>query len=121
VSAEFLREAASLMRERAAAATPGPWLAATGSGPKRRKQQVALLGVESLRGQGEKGCLAVFAGLNEHRADDAEHAASWHPSVAPAVADWLDDVAQRWKFPALAYNDSDHALAVASAYLGRQP
>ena len=64
----------------ARAATPGPWLAATPSGPKRRKQQYSVLGVESLRGQGEKGALAVFAGLNQHRADDAEHAARHDPA-----------------------------------------
>lgn len=66
--------------EAARAATAGPWLAATPSGPKRRKQQYSVLGVESLRGQGEKGALAVFAGLNQHRADDAEHAARHDPA-----------------------------------------
>lgn len=31
------------------------------------------------------------------RYKDAEHIASWHPAVALAVADWLDDIATRHK------------------------
>lgn len=125
MSAEILREAAALMRARAEAATPGPWLAIVGSGPKRRVQQTALVGVADLRGHGEKGCLAVFAGLNKRRADDAEHMAAWHPPVALAVADYLDHAAARAESKiahgggAEAVWSHEHdALTVARAYLG---
>ena len=81
-------EEIAALRSLAEAATPGPWLAAVGTGPKRRKQQYAVLGVESLRGQGEKGALAVFAGLNDRRADDAEFCAAARTAV-PALLDAL--------------------------------
>lgn len=135
MSVELLRRAAADMRALAQAATPGPWWAAVGQGPKRRNQQVALVGRADMRGQGEKGCIAVLAGPNGRRADDAEHMAAWYPAVALAVADLLDLVATRHqpedrgsvKTPEVwcAHDDvwwpCDHvtqALAIATAYLG---
>jgi hypothetical protein len=48
------------------------------------------------------------------------HAASWHPTVALAVADWLDEVAKAWEL--LLEYPSAKAEAVARAYLaGEQP
>lgn len=54
---------------------------------------------------------------------DAEHIASWHPDVALAVADWLDDEADdaerfqaQTRAPRLMV--PRRALAVARAYLG---
>lgn len=84
--AEELRLAAKLMRERAGTATLGPW-------------QHMCLGSEgclvlrtsgTLRERGH-GRVARF-GHKEWKADhaDAEYVASMHPSVALAVADWLD-------------------------------
>ena len=61
------------LRRLHAAATPAPWVAVTGKGPKRRTQQVALIGKADMLGQGEKGCLAVLAGIPAtKRADDAD-------------------------------------------------
>lgn len=74
------------LRALEAAATPAPWEAVTASGPKRRKQQVAMVGRTDMRGQGEKGCLAVLAGLNTHRADDADLIAA----ARNALPDLLD-------------------------------
>ena len=106
-----LREAARLMRERAAAASPGPW------------HQLCM---------GSEGCsvlndghlrdrrLVSFSGRKEWKADhaDAVHIASWSPGVALAVADWLD--AEAWTVEASEYRVADPlAVAVAVAYLGR--
>ena len=96
---ETLRKAANLMRERARAATPGPWSA-----------------------DGLEGTLSSPTGDVLHvqmwRESDAEHIASWHPVVALAVADWLDDAAAY----VAAYPGYTHAedtpLRVARAYLG---
>jgi hypothetical protein len=77
------------LRALAEAATPGPWLAVTGSGPKRRKQQYAVIGKADLRGQGAAGAIAVFAGLNEHRADDADFCVAARTAV-PALLDEIE-------------------------------
>ena len=121
MSTELLREAAALMRERATAATPGPW---------------------SEVGDGElMGCFAVVAGGEDEFnvapaiiPINAEHIASWHPVVALAVADWLHTAgADLWAHGPLcicttgcdACDDNlwephvRDALAVARAYLGR--
>lgn len=89
MSAELLREAARLMRERAGKATPGPWLAnvlgSEGyavtkdrdlSGPPRRRIRVARCGHEDWD-------------TDKH---NAEHIASWHPAVSLDVADLLKHV-----------------------------
>jgi hypothetical protein len=100
VSAEALRRAAALMRERAEAAeaslTPDWWEA------HALDWLTGASGVPSL----------------------AAHIASWHPAVALAVADWLDEAAA---LIAAAFNpeglvehrpDLRAALAAARAYLG---
>ena len=50
--------------------------------------------------------------------DTFAHAASWHPAVALAVADWLDEVHANVS----TYNSHyhRHAFAVARAYLGEE-
>lgn len=114
MSAEMLREAAALMRERAQAcldASPdiddGHWWSAT-----------TLADVLE-----DEGGFAADK--------DADHIASWHPLVAQAVADWLDAAYAAWmqrehSLGAMSVramsgesNEPDlHALAVAHAYLG---
>lgn len=54
------------------AGTPGLWLSVTGQGPKRRRQQHALVGQADMRGQGAPGCIAVFAAIDGRKADDAD-------------------------------------------------
>jgi hypothetical protein len=124
VSAETLRRAAALMRERAEAATPGPWKMWDGWGPTSDGLMgVARFGPDS----GER----VF--IHDEQRDlyasrgNWEHIASWHPAVALAVADWLDDTANANErlAPLITSSLPDgwdvtnrRALAVARAYLG---
>ena len=67
MSAEILRRAAGLMRERAEAASEG----------------INWWGVEPMT----RALDATFSPPSAEQ--DAEHIASWHPAVALAVADWL--------------------------------
>ncbi len=125
MSAEVLREAARLMRERAEAATDGPWTV-DDPGMGRTKEIFGPIG--ALPGLGRQLPVAerVFG-------RDAKHIASWHPTVALVVADWLDAVATRIEeihdalpFSARLTLDSlnvtaaEQALAVARAYLGKE-
>lgn len=138
MSATVLREAAALMRKRAEAATPGPWEAIVcDSGISYR----ALTSDVVTAAMGDHVANADHDGDAEgpHGAEgaDATHIASWHPAVALAVADWLDfvaagrealDMVAKHKGEPLPAPSSDlfrdteaRALAVATAYLGRQP
>ena len=118
MSAERLREAAALMRERAEATS--------------NKGQHPWLMTETNLDADE---FDVWTFIENHHwtvavADfdkDAEHIASWHPAVALAVADWLDATADRidaGRDPKLGgrrnhgWRGSREALAVANAYLG---
>lgn len=122
MSAEVLRRAASLIRERAGAATPGPWVRSGSS-------------IETDHGcSPNHDCWPVgdtYSGMKPdgstyprdlNRAD-AEHIASWHPAVALAVADWLDAEAESHRADLVGPFPSEccrmgQALAVARAYLG---
>lgn len=121
MSAEVLRRAAVLMRERAERANEGPWGWA-----------------RSPLANGAYDILAVPAGEQEFglgrdfTRGDAIHIASWHPAVALAVADWLEATAREFDAFGLVGQPfqvaDDHprdgrrtaALAVAAAYLGDQ-
>lgn len=70
MSAARLREAARVLRERAEAATPGPW--------EMFRDPIGIH-VES---GGERGLIA-----------DAVYIATMHPGVGLALADWLDTAA----------------------------
>lgn len=109
MSADVLREAAALMRERAEAVTGDIGLCA-------RPDQCAHRG------------FCRYPLLGDVPRADAEHIASWHPAVALAVADWLQsvsvDVDKRdnpervgGRYEALRIPDERAALAVARAYL----
>lgn len=117
MTAELLREAAAKMRERAEAATPGPWEIWEG----RRD-----LSIESTVAEDSNGNPLPIARTFpwEGARPDAEHIASWHPPVALAVADWMDWMAGRAasgnSIPAMRGQGLEQALAVARAYLGRE-
>ena len=83
MSADRLREAARVLRERAEAATPGPWLHIPASvcGP-------GTLG-GGMTGDPEEH---VYMG-NQHPPEDAAYIATMHPGVGLALADWLDTAA----------------------------
>ena len=110
--AETLYAAARLMREKAEAASPGPW------------HQMCM---------GSEGCSVIndgrlrerrhvsFSGRKEWKADhaDAEHVAGMHPLVALAVADWLESEARHADGGEGGIDCTPkHPLAVALAYLG---
>jgi hypothetical protein len=77
VSAEVLRRAAALMRERANEAVPSPW------------HIDRTLGWDCVEGNG-----AVYVAEFGTKPDpNAEHIASWHPAVALTVADLFDAAA----------------------------
>ena len=106
MSAEILRRAASLMRERAEAATPSPWRVVTD-----------LDSGEQVVTGGPRGFYLADVHEWSTGLGNPGHIASWHPAVALAVADWLDMIA--------AVREADHhvafqyqALVVARAYLG---
>ena len=106
--AETLRAAASLMRERAEKATPGPWRA-----------QSLRCGDVVVEQAGGPHLVADMPACGEHpgvRVPDADFIAGMHPAVALAVADWLDRFSDR----SYCYGPAefDHALAIARAYLG---
>lgn len=123
MTAEILRRAATLMRERAKAA-PGDHMetaCAWGKGVGMMRPDGSwLIWAPASYGEQEQG---VGAG--------AAHIASWHPAVALAVADWLDATAQRIEeihdslpfsarltLGSLNVTAGEQALAVARAYLG---
>ena len=112
MSAELLREAAALMRQRAEAATEGPW----------SLTYISEAAVPSQHAVDRHYVMGCFDGNPKNPTGpaamcefpaDADYIASWHPAVALAVADWLDNAARIWPF------DGPPALAVARAYLGR--
>jgi len=102
---DLLHHTAALIRERAQAATPGPWTLWD-------------------RGVGWEipELPDVHDGTTFTQAD-ATHIASWHPDVALAVADLLDEVAEdiAGAFSPNAYAEANEyarrALTVARAYL----
>ena len=119
MSADRLREAARLMRERAEAADyvrsrGTDWFIETAWCDNTDSSYA----VKSAGG-------AICHGSCE---EEAEHIASWHPAVAVAVADWLWEAANHEEI----HGDinckagclhptcrvADRALAVANAYLG---
>ena len=103
--AETLRRAAALMRERAEAATPGPWSNRRGPGEHIVRHDSG----------------APLANTNTRA--DRRHIASWHPVVALAVADWMEALVRAVERSGVAHYPEpasihDAALAVARAYLG---
>jgi hypothetical protein len=120
MSAETLRRAARLMRERAEAARPSPWQVDA----EWWHDDDELGGMDStnlVTAGGERKPVAVTAprDLNDqhNRNADMAHVASWHPAVALAVADWLDSVALAER-DEVNGADIHNALTVARDYLG---
>jgi hypothetical protein len=114
---EEIRRAAALMRERAQAATPGPWRV----GPEGSEGSYLLPSLGGIRERSR------FIGILNGRVQpedghNAAHVASWHPVVALAVADWLDGTADATESEPEHYPVDLQALAVARAYLaGERP
>lgn len=112
----LLREAARLMRLRASAATPSPWVHDHEGGVRS----------PNLKAKGGKWVQRTFGGCVVNKPSNpvdpprimsnAEHVASWDPSTALLVADLLDEAAVRLEVggrdPWLGV-----AIGVASSYL----
>jgi hypothetical protein len=112
--ASQLRAAASLMRERAQAAVPGPWAALDGGVMSLADETLWPVSSASIPGHAKDRATRV-------------HIASWQPSAALAAAALLDVVAAETEERASAWQDAcpcvavDHyheAAALARAYLG---
>lgn len=118
MNAETLRRAAALMRERAGAARDADrsdsWTAVPTIDPENDGWVVAHDPPDADWDTTGAGCVYDFDG------EVSRHIASWHPTVALAVADWLVDEAVgiesgNWR-PCV-----QGALAVATAYLNEEP
>jgi hypothetical protein len=103
---KVILQAVALMREVAEAATPGPWTT------DNREMWVLAAGENIL-----DGCCPGDGAVNP---GDGAHIASWHPGVALAVADWLEQAG------ALEAHVEDRgalccpACKVAHTYLGQK-
>lgn len=87
MSAARLREAAKVLRERAEAATPGPWV----THPVGARADVR--GLPENTSHDYRGNAVATAGDSEFGAcpaKDAHYIATMHPGVGLALADWLE-------------------------------
>lgn len=86
MSADRLREAARVLRERAQAATSGPWEASTSTNPT----YVAQVGHLAERDPSYIAACGPASVGGDHA---ASYIATVHPGVGLALADWLDTAA----------------------------
>lgn len=117
--AETLRRAAALMRERAEAASPGPWSCDGKSGID--DLHFGHVGLPVLRGP---------HGPNSYGPSlaDTQHMAGMDPPVALALAAWLEYEAERFfnaydaspsvRYIAITPREHNLAMDIANAYLG---
>jgi hypothetical protein len=144
--AETIRRAAKLMRERAGAATPGPWerpldtryrdfvMAALPEG-EQGSYRDGLIPAEFASHKGPTGRYAgqrervsvvsaaiwsIGGFVRKRSGRDLDYIASWHPGVTLAVADWLDEVADD-RHACLDGWVVSAALRIARAYLTEVP
>lgn len=97
MTAARLREAAKVLRERAKAATPGPWW------------NGVSLGNVVFSSTGLDDDIAVTEGFGKRA--DAAYIALVHPLVGLALADWLDDEACRIEMTGVRLFESPMRLA----------
>lgn len=114
------------MRERAEAATSGPWEFRPRRGFQSMGHDPATIGFTD-----EAGYFVMVREGTWATEADMGYMASWPPAVALAVADWLESAAGALSPPVpesaldvvdagrmIAVADEGHALTVARAYLG---
>lgn len=116
---DLIARAAGLMRQRALAASASPWTARDderGGSIRHSGPSASTLDKVEAQNLGRYVVCGVGAyDLGLPSAEDTAHIVSWHPTVALAVADWLDIGANPY-----ACVDLAPMLAVAQAYL-REP
>lgn len=117
MSADVLRRAASLMRERAnGARSNNPWMV-----DSDRPNVVLDPDKPNNDWDGLTVCEVPLADDGLVDFPTVEHIASWHPAVAHAVADWLDAYADQWsEAPEVSLPEDSLSLTVARAYIGEQ-
>ena len=110
---------AEVLRERAEAATPGPWLVGDG-GAWSHLYNPSVTTNGSAADVSADEWVAECGPVEVRGKQDAQHIASWHPAVALAVAELLEADARLMEQTAFAGADWEAAksLAVARAYLG---
>lgn len=111
--AETIRRAAALMRERADAATPGPWLGVMGK--FKDADWPCVIAAQGDPKDTRTWLMGAGNGVANPEAD-AAHSGSWHPLVALAVADWLEASAKAHE--GTSANTASYSLKIALAYLG---
>lgn len=109
MSADVLRRAAGLMRERAEAATRTRWLVPRGG------TGIDAGEYDTVVGRGPVDCMAYcYGGTSTIEGDrleqDQAHIAGMDPTVALAVADWLDRTAERHTEVTWSEEDPDSGL-----------
>jgi hypothetical protein len=121
MSAEKLREAAALMRERAVSAADvwgvSVWRASLSELKDRDGYREVPSYMQTHVAADDAHGSVILASPWTDQAPTI-HAASWHPAVALAVADWLDASATHADSTGGRCICHEAALAVASAYLG---
>jgi hypothetical protein len=127
-AADQLRQAAATLRERAGAATPGPWGSWGQHIVKDTGRHTCGTGPDGHFGAHEPGC--GLDDLGQTATEDAAYIATVHPAVGLALADWLDATARTGELVDAAltdcgdpplnweYGDMGKALAVARAVNG---
>jgi hypothetical protein len=121
MTSDMLRRAATLIRERAEKATPGPWLVSDtieGMWPPRPGWQIVNDAYLNPLVDDDELWLAVE--LHTGCEADAEHIAALHPAVALAAATWLEHEADRAEHQPWTDDVTEQALAFATAYLGEE-
>ena len=121
MSAELLRRAATILRERAEAATPGPWEANMHSPDMGGRHGWDLRGPRNLGPLGAVVSARMLSG-------NAHYIATMHPGVGLAIADLLDCVAEDAESndefdgfdPYAVVVGYGHAIAVARLIVGEQ-
>lgn len=110
MSTDRVREAAKVLRERAEAATPGPWEIQQGTPTMGG-------GTWTLRTAGQPG---IRLGVHEyqHGPGNADYIATVHPGVGLALADWLTYEAAVLEDEGTTLGDVYPCMALANLILG---
>lgn len=88
MSAQRLRDAAKVLRERAGATEPGPWEARRGGLIARASSSPRFVWPSHATADGQ-----YWEGQRERNHATATYIATMHPGVGLALADWLDSEA----------------------------
>ena len=115
--AETVMRAATLMRERAEAASRGPWKSWQEGRDHRGGDSMIATG-DSHPGSGDL-YVQVGSGYHAKWEADQDYIAGMHPFVALAVAGWLESLSGiEWSEHHSYSDELMHALKTARAYLG---